>query len=127
MAITGPGPLDSDNAHSEFRRIAFSILRRVNRHIDGPIDPKVESAVLGDLYALLALCKAHPAAGTTMATGQVAEWREKFMAWAEAPPTKIPRKHAAGYKDTAQRIFEELEQHAGIMPRDFWYVKTDDG
>lgn len=125
MAINGTGPLDSDNAKSEFRSIVFSILRRVNRNIEGPTDPKAESVVPGDLYALVALCRADPKSGGTMAKAQVAEWRDKFMAWAEGS-AKIPKKHADGYRETAQRLFEELEEFAEKKPRDFWYEKTDD-
>ncbi len=125
MAIYGINPLDADNALGEFRSIVFSIIRRVNYYIEGPSDSKVvENSVLGDLHALLALCKAEKTAGNIMAKEQVSEWRQKFLKWLEDPKRKIPKKYFEGYKETACQLFDQLEEFAVKKPIDMWHTKA---
>lgn len=125
MTIYGINPLDSDNALGEYRSIMFSLLRRVNFYIAGPSDPEVvENCVLGDIYAILALCKAEKTAGNIIAKRQVAEWREKFLEWLESSKRKIPEKYFEGYRETACRLFDELDDLAVKKPRDMWHTKA---
>ena len=125
MALFGINPLDSDNASVEYLGIVYSIIRRVNYYISGPSDPKVvENSVLGDLCALLALCKTDKMAGQAIAKEQVAEWRKVFFDWLDDPRRKIPKKYFDGYKKTVCKLFDELEELAVKLPRDFWHTKA---
>ena len=115
MPINGTGPLDSDDAKIEFRKIAFSIIRRVNYYTAATNDPKGGNPILGDLMALAALGRAFPLVGDVMAKTQVAEWREKVMAWLES--VKIPKKIATEYKANALALLDELDKIAVNMSK----------